>query len=388
MKIGELPRLIKVQVVVDRTVPAKVREQTMDLVTTQPLRETALQWAQILNADFSRCVYYAEGKLLNGSSTPREMELPDMCTIEVRQSNSRNVQGHDFATSQFSGPTNCAGCKEFIWGIYHQGKRCTKCKVPVHHRCAGNVNSTCEADLRSMFGIVNVNDDDDEGAEAPVLGVVVSDDDKIAFSAQLEEVKAPECDPAFMRGFSKMSNFTDEEIQNMWLQYDQDESGFLDHDEIRALLVDLISAGGAHADSLSDMREPVDRLIARMDTNGDGSIQWEEFWNFFKAQQDANFLRQFEAAGQLSLDDIYQVWMNYDQDHSDVLEIDEVLRLLNDLLEQVNASTSVDKEKARVISSNYKGKFESFLSGSEKMTWETFYTTLVPLLQHAASLQK
>lgn len=384
---GELPRLIQVRVQVERTVAAKLRQATLDLVTTQPLRESALQWAQTLGADFSRAAYYSDGRLLNGSSTPRELELQNNVLIDIRASNAKNVQGHDFATSQFAGPTNCAFCKEFIWGIYHQGRRCTKCKIPVHHRCASQVSSTCESDLRSMFGIVNINDEDDEGETAPVLGVVVDEEDKIAFSSRLEEAVAPECDPNFMSGFNKLSNFSDEEIQQMWLQYDQDESGFLDHDEIRAMLQDLIKVGGAHADALTDMREPVERLIHRMDTNGDGSIQWEEFWNFFKAQQDANFLQQFETAGQLSLDDIYKVWMNYDEDGSGVLEVDEVLRLLNDVLDQVNASKEkIGSEAARRLTSNCKGKFESFLSGTEKMTWETFYTTFVPVLQHTVAL--
>ncbi|CUG91835.1 calcium-binding protein, putative [Bodo saltans] len=390
-----LPRLIRARVLVDRSVSAKVRDLHCDLVTTQPLRETAMQWAQLLTADLSRCAYYNKGKHLTASMTPRELELKDHCEIEIRQSNSKNVQGHDFATSQFSGPTNCAQCKEFIWGIYHQGKRCTKCKIPVHHRCAEKVLSTCESDLRNMFGIVNINDDDDEGDEAPVLGVVIDEEDKLAFASRLEEVKAPECDPNFMQGFSKLSNFSDEEIQQMWLQYDKDESGFLDEEEIRALLVDLVSAGGAHANDMTDMRDPVERLIARMDTNGDHSIQWEEFWNFFKAQQDANFLTHYDGIGELSLDNIYQIWLNYDQDGSGVLEVDEVLRLLNDLLEQVDA-TALGAEKARVMRANYKGAFESFLSGAEQVTWEAFFTTFVPLLQQsqvqkaaaAKSLQK
>lgn len=397
-RLGELPRLLSCKVSVDRTISASIRSATLQVVATQPLRESAVQWATKLGADFSRAAFYCNDRLLAGSSTPRELELADGCEIIVRQSNAKNAQGHDFASSQFSAPTNCAHCKSFIWGIYHQGKRCTKCKVPVHHRCAVAMKATCEADLRQLFGVVNVNDEDDEGEEAPVLGVVVEEQDKIAFASRLEEVAAPECDPNFMKGFNKLSNFTDEEIQQMWLQYDQDESGSLDSDEIRVMLRDLMNAGGAHVDDLSDMRQPVERLIARMDTNGDGSIQWEEFWHFFKAQQTANFLTQFapstgtDASGSrqaaLSLDDIYRVWMNYDEDSSGVLEIDEVLHLLNDVMEMIaSASGHLGSEKARLLTMSCRGKFESFLSGAERMTWEAFYTTFVPVLQKVASAQ-
>ena len=85
----------------------------------------------------------------------------------------------------------------------------------------------------------------------------------------MEEVQAPQCNPNFMQGFGRLTNFTDEEIQEMWLKYDADQSGELEHDKIRQLLVGFLQAGGAMQADLSDMRGPVERLIFRMDTSGE-----------------------------------------------------------------------------------------------------------------------
>jgi LSD1 subclass zinc finger protein len=375
-------RIIDVVVRVDRSVQAVTREARLQLIVNQPLRESAQLWAGLLQADFSNVAFYNNEKSLTASSTPRQLQLQPNAVIEVRRSKAKNLQGHDFATSQFSGPTNCALCKEFIWGIYHQGKRCTKCRLPVHHRCAANVTSLCETSLREIFGIVNYNDEDDEGEGKPVIGVVVDEKDKIAFAAHTEEVVAPECDRNFMKTFDKLSNFTDEQIQEMWLKYDKDESGTLDHEEIRDFLLDLLDVGTfGSVDRSADIRAPVEHLIARMDSNGDGVIQWEEFWYFFKAQQDANFLEKFKKVGKLTTEQLYELWYNYDEDGSGRLEVDELLKLLNDLLEGVDGNS----RDAVVLKAKYRGHFESFLTGDGCMTWEQFCTVIVPLIQQAVN---
>jgi LSD1 subclass zinc finger protein len=377
----KLPRVIDLRVLIDSAVTASLHEASVKAVTTQPLRESAKLWEQQVQSDFSRCGFYVNSMLINPAHTPRQMELNNGDTIEIRRSKQKNVQGHEFAPSQFSGPTNCAYCKEFIWGIYKQGCRCTKCRVPVHHRCVESVSSLCEADLRNMFGIVNFNDDDDEGQEAPVLGVVVDDEDRAIFSSRLQESVAPECNPAFMSGLNKLSNFSDDEIQALWLKYDKDESGTLDREEMRQFVVDLVSAGGGKFDDLTDLREPVDRLIRRMDTNHDDQIQWEEFWYFLKAQQDHNFLETFRSTKKFSTDDLYKLWYHYDADQSGELELDELLNLLGDML----GSIGDDLANARVIKAKYKGRMQSFLQPNAKMNWETFCSTVVPLITHAVN---
>jgi Ca2+-binding EF-hand superfamily protein len=375
-------RIIDVRLEVDRALlQTSMSGITVKAVTSQPLRESATLWEKQVQSDFSRCSFYLNGLMVSLAQTPRQLEMKDGDTIEVRRSSQKNVQGHEFAPSQFAGPTNCAYCKEFIWGIYKQGCRCTKCRIPVHHRCVEKVSSLCEADLRSMFGIVNFNDEDDEGVEAPVLGVVVEDDDRAEFGARLQESVAPECDPVFMSGLNKLSNFTDDEIQNMWLKYDKDESGTLDRDEMRQFVIDLVSAGGGKFDELTDLREPVDRLIKRMDTNHDNEIQWEEFWYFLKAQQDCNFLEEFKSTKKFSTDDLYKLWYHYDADQSGELELDELLNLLGDML----GSVGDDIANARIIKAKYKGRMQSFLQPNAKMNWETFCSSVVPLITHAVN---
>ena len=160
------------------------------------------------------------------------------------ESQKKAIQGHDFATSRLRS-RRTALCKKFIWESTIKA-RCTS--SPVHHRCAGNI-TRFESDLRDLFGIVNTNDDDDEGDTGAVIGVVVDETTKSPFK-YLEE-KSPECNAQVMQHLIKSPIFQMKRCCP-WLCNDADQSGALDHDP--CVDTDLVASGGAHVTELMDLR--------------------------------------------------------------------------------------------------------------------------------------
>ena len=372
------------------------KEFPQQVVMAEPLRSSMLMWEGQIAADFDRCKPYRQDVPLDVKKTGIELNICEGDIIEIRRGQSQgNQQGHEMVAAQFGQPSNCAFCKEFIWGIYKQGMRCAKCRLPVHHRCASKLRTTCEADLREMFGIVNFNNDDDEQDQAKdvAVGVVVDPADKAAFNARLSEAVEPECDVNFMKGLQKLSDFSDEEIGQMWTQYDQDESGTLERDEMKKFLQDMLSAYNTNSTPPGEGDESaldgaVDRLISRMDTNGDGIIQWEEFYYFFRAQKDAEFLSKFRGIGNLSHEDLYTMWYNYDRDGSGELEVDEIIALLGDILSEASRGGGEHPEGSIELSSVAKETFASFLAPDAKLTWDQFISDVVPLIKKLAGSEE
>ena len=62
-----------------------------------------------------------------------------------REQNVAYIQmGHEFQRNYFTQPTNCAVCKQFLWGVRKkQGFQCKFCSMAVHTKCIENVMTKC-----------------------------------------------------------------------------------------------------------------------------------------------------------------------------------------------------------------------------------------------------
>lgn len=63
-----------------------------------------------------------------------------------------------------------------------------------------------------------------------------------------------------------------EKLQNLFKQTDKDGSGFLNHDEIKSALKQIYEGIDLR---LTDSQ--IDQLIAQVDSNNDGKVQYDEF---------------------------------------------------------------------------------------------------------------
>jgi len=81
-------------------------------------------------------------------------------------------------------------------------------------------------------------------------------------------------DPSDFLGQFTLKALTDEDIKQMWLRYDADDSGELEMGELRTMLEELLERQQGHS-NLSD--EAFDASVSAIDINKDGKISYEEF---------------------------------------------------------------------------------------------------------------
>eukprot|EP01065_Artemidia_motanka_P033449 TRINITY_DN40441_c0_g1_i1.p1 TRINITY_DN40441_c0_g1~~TRINITY_DN40441_c0_g1_i1.p1 ORF type:complete len:502 (+),score=135.14 TRINITY_DN40441_c0_g1_i1:99-1604(+) len=347
-------------------------EVTVKVDADRSLNANFVGWSTKLelpeNATF--IVTSMEGEVYDSAKTPVQVGVSDgdMLTL-TRERTTQQKGSHRFKAHQFMTPTSCAQCKKFIWGVYKQGKICSRCRIPVHHRCAERVTEVCEVAVRESCGL-SLEDfgADDPGSECECPdGFPVDEQDMEDWGMVHRETDQHSRD-SWLRSFDKLSDWTDEEIAEIWKKYDSDKNGYMDKQELRCFLADLVgSEGGRFSDAQMDSE--VTRVLARMDTNGNGIIEWEEFWYFHQAQRASRFLAQFRGVD-LSEAQVRELWEHYDADGSGELDTDEVRALLRDCVSLAGTT--------KVVELTDEGC--GFWQVGELVTWDKFKDLFLPVI--------
>uniref|UniRef100_A0A1I8QFA2 EF-hand domain-containing protein n=1 Tax=Stomoxys calcitrans TaxID=35570 RepID=A0A1I8QFA2_STOCA len=130
------------------------------------------------------------------------------------------------------------------------------------------------------------------------------------------------------------------EFMKIWREYDTDNSGYIEADELKNFLRDLLKEAKKINDVSEDkLIEYTDTMLQVFDANKDGRLQLSEMAKLLPVKE--NFLcRQvfkegIEGAARLTKEDIEKVFSLYDRDNSGSIENEELKGFLKDLLELV-----------------------------------------------------
>uniref|UniRef100_A0A1B6KN45 EF-hand domain-containing protein n=1 Tax=Graphocephala atropunctata TaxID=36148 RepID=A0A1B6KN45_9HEMI len=130
------------------------------------------------------------------------------------------------------------------------------------------------------------------------------------------------------------------EFMKIWREYDTDGSGYIEADELKNFLRDLLKEAKKINDVSEDkLIEYTDTMLQVFDANKDGRLQLSEMAKLLPVKE--NFLcRQvfkdgIEGATKLTKDDIERVFSLYDRDNNGTIENEELRGFLKDLLELV-----------------------------------------------------
>lgn len=125
------------------------------------------------------------------------------------------------------------------------------------------------------------------------------------------------------------------EFMKIWTNYDRDGSGYIEADELKSFLNDLLKESHGGPVGEDKIIEYTDTILQIFDSNRDGKLQLSEMARLLPVRE--NFLNRsaFRGASKVTKDDIERVFVLYDRDQNGTIENEELKGFLKDLLELV-----------------------------------------------------
>ncbi|CAH0551611.1 unnamed protein product [Brassicogethes aeneus] len=126
------------------------------------------------------------------------------------------------------------------------------------------------------------------------------------------------------------------DIREIWREYDTDGSGYIEADELKNFLRDLLKEAKKINDVSEDkLIEYTDTMLQVFDSNKDGRLQLSEMAKLLPVKENFLCRQVFKGATKLTKDDIERVFALYDRDNNGTIENEELRGFLKDLLELV-----------------------------------------------------
>lgn len=142
------------------------------------------------------------------------------------------------------------------------------------------------------------------------------------------------------------------EFMAAWRRYDTDRSGYIEANELKGFLSDLLQKANRHYDD-EKLQEYTHTILKMFDTNGDGKLGLSEMARLLPIQE--NFLLKFQGV-KLTADQFNAIFNYYDKDGNGYIDEHELEALLRDLY-QTN--------KRDVDPNNLKGYKQSIMALSD-----------------------
>jgi len=123
------------------------------------------------------------------------------------------------------------------------------------------------------------------------------------------------------------------EFMKIWTTYDSDHSGFIEADELKNFLRDILKGASKSQEVTEDnLIEYTSTMLNVFDSNKDGKLQLSEMAKLLPVKE--NFLTRqiFKGPASINKEDIDSVFALYDRDTSGTIENEELSGFLKDLL--------------------------------------------------------
>ncbi|XP_040481476.1 calbindin isoform X2 [Bos mutus] len=121
-----------------------------------------------------------------------------------------------------------------------------------------------------------------------------------------------------------------EEFMKTWRKYDTDHSGFIETEELKNFLKDLLEKANKTVDD-TKLAEYTDLMLKLFDSNNDGKLELTEMARLLPVQE--NFLLKFQGV-KMCGKEFNKAFELYDQDGNGYIDENELDALLKDLCEK------------------------------------------------------
>uniref|UniRef100_A0AAX7UKY5 EF-hand domain-containing protein n=1 Tax=Astatotilapia calliptera TaxID=8154 RepID=A0AAX7UKY5_ASTCA len=142
------------------------------------------------------------------------------------------------------------------------------------------------------------------------------------------------------------------EFMAAWRRYDTDRSGYIEANELKGFLSDLLEKANRHYDE-QKLQEYTQTILKMFDLNGDGKLGLSEMARLLPVQE--NFLLKFQGV-KMTSEQFNAIFTYYDKDGNGYIDEQELDALLRDLY-QTN--------KKEVDPTNLSGYKQSIMSLSD-----------------------
>ncbi|XP_059358663.1 calretinin-like [Carassius carassius] len=120
------------------------------------------------------------------------------------------------------------------------------------------------------------------------------------------------------------------EFMAAWRKYDTDRSGYIEANELKGFLSDLLNKANRHYDD-KKMNEYTQTILKMFDLNGDGKLGLSEMARLLPVKE--NFLLKFQNF-KLSAEEFEAIFTYYDKDGNGSIDEHELDALLRDLYQK------------------------------------------------------
>ncbi|KAG5264175.1 hypothetical protein AALO_G00272990 [Alosa alosa] len=120
------------------------------------------------------------------------------------------------------------------------------------------------------------------------------------------------------------------EFMQAWRKHDEDRSGYIESNELKGFLSDLLQKANRQYDD-KKLNEYTQTILRMFDLNGDGKLGLSEMARLLPTEE--NFLLKFQSI-KVSAEQFHSIFNYYDKDGSGYIDEQELDTLLKDLFEK------------------------------------------------------